>query len=104
MHVASIVTGTQGAGSGNKYGTATVTIVDENGNPVAGATVTGTFGGDVSGAASGETAADGTVTLVSSTTARGKVTVTFCVSDVTGTLTYDPNANASGSFACGGLP
>ena len=105
MHVASIVTGTQGAGKGSKAGTATVTIVDNNGNPVAGATVTGTFGGDVSGSASGATGADGAVTLVSGTTAKGKnLTVTFCVSGVThATLTYDPTANASAGFACGGL-
>lgn len=43
VHVASIVTGTANAGKGKKYGTATIVIENDLGNPVAGATVNGTF-------------------------------------------------------------
>ncbi|NIM16127.1 MAG: hypothetical protein GTO45_29340 [Candidatus Aminicenantes bacterium] len=72
---------------------AKVIIVDENNNPVEGATVTGTFSGDASGSGSGTTGADGEATI--------KVTITgtissfgFCVDNVThDTLTYDPAAN-----------
>ncbi|MDX1617427.1 MAG: family 16 glycosylhydrolase [Balneolaceae bacterium] len=94
MHVQSIVTGTQNAGQGNKHGTATVTIHDDQENPVSEATVTGTFSGTFNETVSGQTGSDGTVTLVTSGTAKGNVTVEFCVDDVThASLTYDANQN-----------
>lgn len=37
VHVSSVVTGTSGAGQGNKYGTADVTILVDLGNAVSGA-------------------------------------------------------------------
>jgi len=94
MHVQDIVTGTQNAGQGQKYGTATVTIFDNNGNPVADATVSGTFSGDFSESASGVTDASGQVTLVTTTTAGGQVTVGFCVDNVEhASLAYDMASN-----------
>jgi hypothetical protein len=93
MHVDSIVVGTRNAGGGNKYAQATVTIVDDQGNPVGSATVDGTFSGDVSGSQSGATAGDGTV-LLEEGPKKGRLNFTFCVDDVThGTLTYDSGAN-----------
>ena len=74
---------------------AVVTIVDENGGPVEGATVTGTFSGDASGTESGVTGADGEVLLSVLVKGKGAVsTFTFCVEDVThASLSYDPAAN-----------
>jgi hypothetical protein len=72
---------------------ATVTIVDEYGNPVEGATVTGTFSGDASGTESGVTGSDGEV-LISKLVKGTVTTFTFCVTNVThATFTYDPGAN-----------
>ena len=94
VHVSSIVEGTQAAGQGAKHGTATVTILDDLGDPVQSAVVTGTFSGDFNEAASGNTGPDGTVTLVTTGTKKGGVNFTFCVDDVShATLDYDAGAN-----------
>ncbi len=101
VHVQSVVAGTENVGQGFKRGTATVTLADDQGNAVGSATVTGTFSGDFSETASGDTAGDGTVTLVTSGTKKGGVSFTFCVDDVShGTLTYDPAANVQ---TCGSV-
>ncbi|WP_371186520.1 family 16 glycosylhydrolase [Thalassotalea maritima] len=93
--VSSLTTGTQGAGKGKKYGTATVTVLDNLGHPVEGVTVSGNFSGTWSEVASGVTAADGTVTMQSSTAQSGSVQVSFCVDSVTGGLPLDStNSNA----------
>lgn len=95
MYVESIVTGTAGAGQGNKYGTATVTLSDELGNPVGSATVDGTFSGTFNESVSGSTNTSGSVTLQTSSTAKGSVTVNFCVDNISHpTLTYDSSLNA----------
>ena len=91
MHVASIVLSTKSKGP-KTDAIAEVTIVDENGAPVSGANVTGTFSGDVSGTQTQTTDATGVATL--------KITITgsissfgFCVDNVTGSLTYNSSAN-----------
>jgi len=92
MHVASIVLSTKTKGP-KTDAIAKVTIVDETGSPVAGATVTGTFSGDASGTTSADTGASGEATL--------KVTITgsissfsFCVDNVThASFEYDSAAN-----------
>jgi hypothetical protein len=72
---------------------ATVTIRDENNDPVSGATVYGTFSGDVSGSKNGTTNSSGVVTL--SITKWGTISsFTFCVDNVThSSYTYDSSAN-----------
>lgn len=100
MYVSSIVTGTNNAGGGNKRGTATVTILNNLGNPVSGAVVSGTFSGTFNSSASGTTNSNGQVTLQTTSSAKGTVTVNFCVNNVTGSLIYDASLNSSGSFAC----
>jgi hypothetical protein len=60
---------------------AKVVIVDGNGAPVAGATVTGTFTGDASGSGSGTTDASGEATIKLNVQG-GVSTFTFCVDDV----------------------
>lgn len=101
VHVEAISTGQQGVGGGNKRGTATVTIWDDLGNPASGYAVTGTFSGDFNESASGTTGSNGTVTLLTQGTGRGKINVSFCVDTVSGALPYDPNDNPSSSFDCG---
>lgn len=94
IHVQSIVTGTQDAGRGSKYGTALVTIHDDLENPVAGVTVTGTLSGTFNETVNGVTGTDGTVLLTSTTTAKGGVTVDLCVDDlVHGSLIYESSLN-----------
>jgi hypothetical protein len=94
MHVDSIVMALKSAGPNNTC-KATVTTVDENGSPVEGATVTGTFSGDASGTESGVTGADGEVLLSVVVVGKGAVsTFTFCVDDVTHPdYTYVPADN-----------
>ncbi|MFC2146153.1 trypsin-like peptidase domain-containing protein [Acidobacteriota bacterium] len=94
MHVDSIVVSLKTAGLNNTC-KAVVTIVDETGSPVEGATVTGTFSGDASGTESGVTGADGEVTLSVLVLGKGAVqTFTFCVDNVThASFEYDSAAN-----------
>lgn len=94
MHVESIVLASVGAGGPNNKGQATVTIVDAFGAPVEGATVTGTFTGDVGGTIGGVTDASGVAVLESPGKAKGAIVFTFCVDDVAKSgWTYDGGAN-----------
>ncbi|NJB84663.1 beta-glucanase (GH16 family) [Lewinella marina] len=94
VHVSGLATGTTGAGKGSKAGTATVTISDDLGQPVAGAVVQGTFSGSFNETASGTTDAAGTVVLTTQATTKGGATVGFCVDQVSASLPYNPAANA----------
>jgi len=94
MKVQSIVIGTATAGKGKKYGTASVTITDNLGNPVSGATVSGTFSGTFSQSVSGVTNSSGVVNFQTSGSAGGAITVNFCVDNVTKSgLTYNSSQN-----------
>lgn len=94
--VSSLTTGTQSAAKGQKYGTASVTITDDLGNPVNGASVTGNFSGTWSETQTASTDANGVASFITSTKTSGGVTVNFCVGDVTSTgLTFD-SANSTG--------
>ena len=93
MHVADI--NVYRVISGRKYyGRADISIVDNGGAPVAGATVTAYYTGDISGTASGVTGTDGMVTL--STSKKSYATTEYCF-EVTGvthaSLSYDAGAN-----------
>ncbi len=71
----------------------TVTIHDENHNPVANAAVTGEWSGATTGTVSSTTGSDGTVTFSTGNMSGGD-SVTFIVTGVThDTLTYDDTAN-----------
>ena len=99
VHVASIVTGTRNIGRGDKVGTATVTLVDNNGDPPAAEhMVSGIFGGSFN-QTPGPSPTDGGGVAYFETNQndpqRGGLTVTFCVSDVD--PDYDPGANAPGT-------
>ncbi|MEX2498290.1 MAG: family 16 glycosylhydrolase [Wenzhouxiangellaceae bacterium] len=84
--VSEVVTGTQNVGQGAKLGTATVTLLNNLGEPVANATVTGEFSGTWNETQSAATDAQGVAVLTTSSTAKGSVTVNFCVGSVTDTL------------------
>jgi PKD repeat protein len=93
MHVDAMLVSRQKSGP-NYYGVCDVTILDDGGQPVDGATVTAAYDGPTSGTATGVTAADGTVTLQGSAMKRPSGEWCFEVTGVThGTLTYDPDAN-----------
>lgn len=100
VRVAAIVPGTWSAGAGNKGGSAQVTILDDCGNAVAGATVQGTFSGGFSETGSEATGANGVATIYTSGSKKGALTFTFCVGSVAAGLVYDPGANAE---TCDGL-
>ena len=92
MHVADITVWR--VVSGRKYyGYGEVKIVDDGGAPVAGATVNVLYTGTNSGALSGTTGTDGTVTFM---TVKSTASVDFCF-EVTGVshavLAYEPAAN-----------
>jgi hypothetical protein len=79
---------------GQRYAAeALVTILDENGDPVFEAEVSGNFDGASNESMSGETDENGQVTFESSRVVGGG-TWTFCVDDVVKIgLAYDENAN-----------
>lgn len=94
FYVSSIVTGTADAGKGSKYGSATVTIVDDLGQPVANAMVSGTFSGSFSEQNSALTNSAGDAVILTSGSAKGTLTVEFCVDNVThASLAYDSSSN-----------
>ena len=96
VHVAQIVVTTEPVGGGAKRARADVFLADEQGRPVAGALVTGTFSGDLAETLSGVTDASGAVTLRASTTRKGAFSFTFCVTDVAhATLGYTPAGNTT---------
>jgi hypothetical protein len=92
MSVASILAQVIGEGGGQKRPRATVLIVDNQGNLLDNATVSGEFDG--SAAAPSVTNGSGMAVLNSETTKKGKVNFEFCVTTVThASLTYQPGDN-----------
>jgi hypothetical protein len=89
---ATISTGT--IGGRDKYGTATVTVTDDLGNPVAGATVQVRFTGDFGDLISASTDASGSTTVTTSTALR-RPNFSACVVSLSfGGLTYVPGSEA----------
>ncbi len=93
MHVGAIAMKT--APDGRRiFGAAEVLVLDDLGAPVVGVTVTGTFGGGVSGTGSAETDANGIALLTSATSAAAPMTFSFCVEEAAKAgATYDAEAN-----------
>ncbi|MBL8481507.1 MAG: PKD domain-containing protein [Rhodocyclaceae bacterium] len=86
----------------NAYGvraTARMTVVNANGTPVKGATVTGVWSGTVSGTGSAVTYSTGVASVTSSqTTTRG--TMTFTITDITlSGYSYDSLGNVANSIS-----
>jgi hypothetical protein len=93
MHVQSITVTTVTVGKGEKKGHAQVVIADNNGQPVPGANVTGTFTGDINESGTETTDAGGQAVIETTGKAKGGVAIMFCVNDVVGPLFYESNAN-----------
>ena len=94
MHVQQVTLTTQAVSSGWKQGRADVMVVNELGNPVAGALVTGSFSGGLNQAASATTGANGVAVLTTYQTAKGSFPLTFCVTGITKSpLIYVPAQN-----------
>ena len=93
MHVSAMTVSRAKSGP-NYLGVCVVTVVDDGGAPLGGATVTVSYDGATNGSTSGTTAADGTVTLQSSGLKKPIGEWCFEVTDIThATLTYDPGSN-----------
>lgn len=93
LHVADIAMSALVSGGNRWRAAATVTIVDEQGSPVVGATVEGSYTGSTSSAPSGTTDANGQVTLVSRRK-KGGGTWTFCVEGISlAGFAYDSGSN-----------
>lgn len=90
--ISSVLTGTISAGKGKKFGSATVTVLDNQGNPASGVTVDGDFSGTWNESVSGVTGANGVVILQTASSLSGGVSVNFCVTDVTGGLPLDTSS------------
>jgi hypothetical protein len=85
VDLGSVVVTTVNVGKGAKQGRATVVVVDDLGGLVAGATVTGDFSGTFNepGVSDPPTDATGTTVIDTVGSAKGGVSVTFCVTSIT---------------------
>ncbi|HEY5729381.1 MAG TPA: multicopper oxidase domain-containing protein [Anaerolineales bacterium] len=97
VQIGSITVTTVNAGQGNKRGQATVTVVDDLGGLVSGASVTGYFTGTFNESGSGTTNSNGTTVITTTGTAKGSVSVTFCVTSITHPTLTDWTGNVCAS-------
>lgn len=93
IHVSDITLATVSAGQGKKRGQARVTILSSTGVPVSNATVIASFTGSFSETVAATTNGSGIAVLTTSGTAKGGVSFTCCIQDVSGTLSYDAGQN-----------
>ncbi len=94
VHVASITTGTVDMGKGSKSGSATVTILDDQGGAILNANVTGTFSGTFNEQVSAVTDSNGVAVLQTQASSKGGVVVNLCVDNVVyASLPYDSAQN-----------
>jgi len=92
--IGTITVSTENAGKGAKFGRADIHVVDDLGNPVSGALVSGDFTGDITEAViEAQTDANGDVIVITSQTFKPLNTLTFCVT----TITHDTLQDFSGS-------
>jgi hypothetical protein len=98
MHIAAIDVNTRAKGK-NVNGVATVTVVDENNNPVEGATVSGAWSGLTTDSDNLLTGPDGTDSANSNKVNKSSSgNFTFTVTDISKSgWTYDANANVENS-------
>lgn len=93
LHISDIMLNRRDGTKGNKYAQAWVYVVDSFGSPVSGATVSGSFSGDINSESSAVTRSDG-MAYIESEPIKGRTHFTFCVSDVVVPgYTYDADAN-----------
>ena len=81
-------------GSAQQTGAIDGTVLDPNGDPVAGAVVTGSFTGSLTESVSATTSSNGSVVLETTATKKGGLDLSFCVDVVQAAgLTYQPSSN-----------
>jgi FtsP/CotA-like multicopper oxidase with cupredoxin domain len=99
VEVQSITVSTVNIGQGNKIGRAEVVVQDDLGNLVSGAIVSGDFTGTIEelGAVSDPTNASGLTVIDTTGSAKGKVSVTFCVTSITHPTLQDFAGEVCGS-------
>ncbi|RDH86008.1 MAG: hypothetical protein DIZ80_00610 [endosymbiont of Galathealinum brachiosum] len=86
VEVGSIVVSTANAGKGKKTGVADIVVVDDLGNPVQGAVVSGEFSGDINEIISASSATNANGQTSVGTTQSAKVRrLTFCVTGIVDT-------------------
>ena len=86
VDVGSIAVSTVNAGKGKKFGVADIVVVDDLGNPVQGAVVSGEFSGDLNEVIASSPATDASGQTSVSTTNTAKVrNLTFCVTGIVDT-------------------
>jgi FtsP/CotA-like multicopper oxidase with cupredoxin domain len=85
VQVGSITVSTVSAGKGQRIGRAVVVVVDDQGSPVADATVSGEFSGDINQSVTGSmpTDAGGSTPIDSTQSAKTVKNLTFCVTGIT---------------------
>jgi len=85
VRVGSIVVTTSSLGGGLKLGVADIVVIDDLGNPVENAIVSGEFTGAINEvvSASGATNVNGQTSVNTTQTVKGKVTLSFCVTSIT---------------------
>lgn len=80
----SLVVTADGIGQGFKVGRADIVVEDENGNAIGGALVSGDFSGTFSESITDSpTDANGLTIVTTTDSAKGRVSVTFCVNSIT---------------------
>jgi FtsP/CotA-like multicopper oxidase with cupredoxin domain len=104
VDVGSITLSTVNQGRGLKAGRAVVTVTDDQGSSVENATVSGYFSGTFNDviAASTPTDSGGSTTIDTSGSAKGSITLTFCVTGITHD-TLDDFPSTPGEEICGSL-
>ncbi len=103
IQVDSITVSTIAQGKGIKSGSASVVVVDDLGNPVADAIVSGEFSGDINEAITADTPTDGSglVTINSAQSIKGLKNLSFCVTSITHDTLQD--FSAAPGVACGAI-
>lgn len=102
VDVGLITVSTNNAGKGKKFGVADIVVVDDLGNPVEGAIVSGEFSGDINETISASPATDANGLTSVSTTQSVKVrNLTFCVTAITHDTLQD--FSAAPGAVCGSL-
>jgi len=97
--VGTITVSTENAGKGQKFGRADIHIVDDLGNPVNGALVTGDFSGDITEPViDAQTNGNGDVTVITSQSSKPVNNLTFCVTSITHNALQDFSGSVCSSL------
>ena len=98
LHVEDLTGSSQKVGGPNWQATVTVFVTSNTGAPVSGAAVTGNWSNGFAGSASCTTASNGRCSVTTGNIRNRNSSVTFTVTNVTGSLAYDSSANKKTSI------